>query len=153
MRVSPPRSHPVRNFRLGTAAAFLLGLGFITACQTRQEAIQHHEDNLAAAGFIIKPANTPERQAMLQRLPAHKFVQRVKGDDVHFVYADPTGCNCLYVGNQQAYDQYKRDRQQKHLADEQQLNADEYADSAWDWGSWGPWGPGYGFGHGGGLGW
>ena len=52
--------------------------------------------------------------AKLQTL--HQFVQRVKGDTVHYVYADPLVCGCLYVGTQQAYDQYKRDQQQKNLA-------------------------------------
>ncbi len=103
---------------------------------------------MAAAGFIIRPANTPERKAMLAKLPANRFVQRVKGDDVHYVYADPLVCGCLYVGSQQAYSRYKQHEQQQHLADEQQMTAETYADAAWNWGAWGPWGPGYGFGYG-----
>jgi len=42
------------------------------------------EDNLAAAGFIVKPANTLERQQMLHRLPPHTFVQRANGDVIHY---------------------------------------------------------------------
>lgn len=143
----------VVNFRIGSAVALLLGLGMLSACQTQQEAVTQREDNLAAAGFVVRPANTPERQAMLKRLPAHKFVQRVKGDDVTYVYADPLVCNCLYVGSQQAYGQFKRDQQQRHLADEQQMTAQMYSDPAWNWNAWGPWGPGYGFGYGPGMGW
>jgi hypothetical protein len=132
----------------------VLVVSLIAGCQTRQQAVVQHEDNLAAAGFIVRPANTPERQAMLARLPAHKFVQRVNGDQVHYVYADPLVCGCLYVGSQQAYNQYKRDQQQKRLADEQQMNADAYNDAAWNWGAWGPWGPEYGFAYGPGrMGW
>ncbi len=138
--------------RLGRTAALCLTLGLI-ACQSPQQRIEHHEDNLAAAGFVVRPANTPERQAMLARLPPHKFVQRVNGDVVHYVYADPSVCNCLYVGTQQAYNQYKRDQQQKQLADEQQMNADMYSDAAWNWNAWGPWGPSYGFRYGPGIGW
>ena len=138
--------------RLGRTAALCLTLGLI-ACQSPQQRIEHHEDNLAAAGFVVRPANTPERQAMLARLPPHKFVQRVNGDVVHYVYADPSVCNCLYVGTQQAYNQYKRDQQQKRLADEQQMNADMYSDAAWNWNAWGPWGPSYGFRYGPGIGW
>lgn len=148
-RPRPP--HLVRHG--GVALLLLLSLGFVAACQTPQQRIEHHEDNLAAAGFIVRPANTPERQAMLQRLPPHKFVQRVNGDTVHYVYADPQVCGCLYVGTQQAYNQYKRDQQQKNLADEQQMNADAYTDAAWSWNAWGPWGPQYGFVHGPGVGW
>ncbi len=131
------------------ATIALLAMGSLSGCMTPQERVSAREDNLAAAGFIVRPANTPERQAMLKRLPPHKFVMRTKGDVVHYVYADPLVCGCLYVGTQQAYNQYKRDQQQKNLADEQQMAAEDYSDPAWSWGSWGPMGPGYaGFGYG-----
>jgi hypothetical protein len=142
-----------RAFRLSCIGLFAVGIGALGACQTQQQAVKQHEDNLAAAGFIIRPANTPERKAMLSRLPPNKFVKREKGDTVHYVYADPLVCGCLYVGSQQAYGQYKQDQQQKHLADEQQMTADSYSDAAWNWNEWGPWGPGYGFGYGPGYGW
>jgi hypothetical protein len=144
-----------RHFRYATLVGLVLGMGTLAACQTPQEAVVQHEDNLAAAGFIVRPANTPDRQAMLKRLPPHQFVQRVNGDTVHYVYADPLVCDCLYVGTQQAYNQYKRDQQQKNLADEQQMTAQMYSDPAWSWNAWGPWGPvaPYGFVYGPGVGW
>src|SRR5277367_4421732 len=150
-----PRSTQHRNFKIGTVLGLLLSIGPLAACQTQQQIISAHEDNLAAAGFIVRPANTPERQAMLKRLPPHQFVQRVNGDTVHYVYADPLVCGCLYVGTQQAYNQYKRDQQQKNLADEQQMTAQSYSDAAWNWNAWGPWGPAvpYGFVYGPGVGW
>jgi hypothetical protein len=144
---------PRRHFRLGAVTVFLTVIATLAACQTPQQVVVQHEDNLAAAGFIIRLANTPERKAMLSRLPPNKFVKREKGDTVHYVYADPLVCGCLYVGSQQAYGQYKQDQQQKHLADEQQMTADSYSDAAWNWNAWGPWGPGYGFGYGVGYGW
>jgi hypothetical protein len=145
--------HKLRNATLG---GLLLGLGALAACQTQQQIVTQHEDNLSAAGFVIRPANTPERQDMLHRLPAHQFVQRINGNTVHYVYADPLVCGCLYVGTQQAYNQYKLHQQQQHLADEQQMTAQTYADPAWNWGAWGPWGPGagpYGFVYGPVIGW
>jgi hypothetical protein len=136
-------------------ASVLLVLGALAACQTQQQMVTQREDNLSAAGFIVKPANTPERQAMLNRLPPHKFVQRVSGDTVHYVYADPLVCGCLYVGTQQAYNQFKLHEQQQNLADEQAMTAQSYADPAWSWGAWGPWGPGlpYGFVYSSTIGW
>lgn len=131
-----------------TTTLFLTAFGILSACQTPQQKVSEKEDNLAAAGFIIRPANTPERRAMLIKLPPNRFVQRVKGDDVHYVYADPLVCGCLYVGSQQAYSQYKQHEQQQRLADEQQMTAQSYSDAAWNWGAWGPWGPEYGFGYG-----
>ncbi len=138
---------------VGASAALALAVGALTACETPQQRVTEHEDNLAAAGFIVRPANTPERQAMLKRLPPNRFVMRTKGDVVHYVYADPLVCGCLYVGSQQAYSQYKRHQQEQNLADQQQMTAEVYSDPAWSWNAWGPWGPGYGFGYGPGFGW
>ena len=140
-----------RLVRYFTAIALLLTIQGLTGC--RNQFIQEKEDSLAAAGFILRPANSPERIAMLKRLPPNRFLRREHGDTVHYVYADPIVCSCLYVGTQQAYAQYLRDRQQKEIADQQQLAAQEYSDAAWNWGAWGPWGPGYGFGYPGGFGW
>ena len=119
----------------------LLVVGALGACETQQQAIAQHEDKLAAAGFVIKPANTPERQAMLARLPAHRFVVRQNSDTIHYVYADPLVCDCLYVGTQQAYDHYKANQLAQQIADEQLMTAQTYSDAAWSWPAWGPWGP------------
>lgn len=122
-----------------------IGVGVLSGCVSTQEAVQRHEDHLIAAGFIERPANTPKRQDMLKRLPPNRFVKRVHGDDVHYVYADPIVCDCLYVGTQQAYSKYMDYLQQKDLADEQAATAQMYTDPTWDWGMWGPWGPRFGF--------
>jgi hypothetical protein len=126
----------------------LLMAAALSGCQTEQQRVEQREDLLSAAGFIVKPANTPERKAMLARLPPHKFVTRQNGDTIHYVYADPLVCGCLYVGTQQAYNQYKANQLAQNLADEQQMTAQMYSDAAWNWDAWGPWvGPGYpGFG-------
>jgi hypothetical protein len=137
----------------GVTAIFLICFSLLSGCETAQERVEHHEDNLAAAGFIVRPANTPAREAMLKRLPPDKFVRRVKGDTVDYVYADPLVCNCLYVGTQQAYNQYKLHQQQQNLADEQQMTAETYADDTWDWGAWGPWPGAYGLRYGDAFGW
>lgn len=129
----------------------LLAVPVVLAGCSTAAAVQHKEDNLAAAGFVDRPANTAARQAMLARLPSHQFVRRVRGDAVSYVYADPTGCNCLYVGNQQAYGRYQRQQQRQNIADQNALAAAEYSDPAWNWGAWGGFGPGFGYGPG--FGW
>jgi hypothetical protein len=132
------------------ALCSVLMVAALGGCETQQAALAARENRLSAAGFIIRPANTPERQAMLARLPADRFLLREHGDNVHYVFADPTVCGCLYVGSQQAYNQYRANELAQHLADEQQLTAQSYSDDAWTWNAWGPvypgWGPGYGLG-------
>ena len=131
----------------------LLSLLGLASCATPQQVVTRNEDNLAAAGFIVQPSNTPERQAMLNRLPPHRFIVRTRGNTVTYVYADPLVCDCLYVGSQQAYSQYRLHIQQQQLADEQEMTAQTYSDTAWNWGAWGPWGPGYVMEYGPGYGW
>jgi len=97
--------------------------------------VQSKEDMMAAAGFTVVPANTPQRQASMRRLPPHKFVQQARNNAMIYTYADPTICNCLYVGNQAAYDRYRAEVFQKNLADEQQMTAQM---NEMNWDGWGP---------------
>ena len=127
--------------RCAALLKIILAFSILGACETTPPDYGASEDQLAAAGFLMKPANTPERQTMLGRLPAHQFLVRQSDGTTHYVYADPLVCDCLYVGTQQAYDQYRANRLAQHLADERQLAAITYADAAWSWGAWGPWEP------------
>ena len=131
--------------KAGFKASFLVLALALAGCASPQELINRQEDELAAAGFEQRPANNPDREAMLKRLPPNQFVRRVDGDQVTYVYGDPVVCNCLYVGTQQAYGQYMRYVQAKRLVDEQRSAAMMYSDPAWNWGAWGPWGPRFGF--------
>jgi hypothetical protein len=142
-----------RGARTATLIVSLVGIAGLSGCVSTRQMVSQNEDNLAAAGFIIRPANTPERQTMLNKLPPHTFVKRIHDDIVHYVYADPLVCDCLYVGTQHAYSQYQRYLQQKNLVDEQETTAQMYSDPTWNWGAWGPWGGAYGPYFGGGFGW
>jgi hypothetical protein len=122
------------------AFALILSVGALSACQLQQQAVIQNENDLSAAGFIVRLANTPERQAMLNRLPANQFVQRVNGGVTHYIYADPVACTCLYIGSEQAYDQYRSNQQLDYIG-EQKVAAQLYYDAAWNWDAWGPWGP------------
>ncbi|HSV22424.1 MAG TPA: hypothetical protein VLJ17_05275, partial [Xanthobacteraceae bacterium] len=49
----------------------------------------------------------PEKSAILRSLPPDKLVTRTKNGQLYYVYADPAGCNCAYVGTPQAYAAYQ----------------------------------------------
>lgn len=138
--------------RVALSVALIFATGIAATSCTTTDTINTKEDNLAAAGFILRPANTAKRKSMLASLPPNKFFKSVHGDDVKYVYADPIVCKCLYVGTQQAYGQYQQAAQQEKIANRRMLAAELYSDDDWDWNAWGPWGPGYG-GFGPGLGW
>jgi hypothetical protein len=120
--------------RFGSTLATFTMVVAVSACASQ---VQNKEDMLAAAGFTLVPANTPQRQASLTALPPHKFSRQVRNNNVVYTYADPTICNCLYVGNQAAYGRYRADVFQKQIADERQMTAQMYQMD------WGPWGPGW----------
>jgi hypothetical protein len=103
---------------------------------------------LAAAGFKMLPADTPERQAQLAILPPHQLlVQHLNaaGNDTDgYVYADRDFCHCLYVGNANAFQAFQQMAFQKRLADERLQAAEMEENAAFNWSMWAPgdWGPG-----------
>ena len=120
-----------------TSSAILAACLAVAACATPQQRAERRENLLAAAGFTVQPANTPQRIASLRSLPPNKVVQRTRGDTVRYLYADPLVCACLYVGDQAAYSRYRQDVFQRRLADEQAMTA-QMNQTAWDDGPWGP---------------
>jgi len=94
------------------------------------------EQLLAAAGFKMKLADTPERLAHLKTLAQLKVVPHDRNGKMYYVYADAAYCQCLYAGNQEAYQRYENLAVKQNIA---QMNEA----ASMDWGMWGPWGPGW----------
>ena len=112
------------------AVLVLLILVSATGCTTLPAGeMPATEQLLTAAGFQTQVADTPEQIAELQSLPARHLVRRSQNGAVSYVFADPLGCHCLYVGGDGEYRKYQRLR----LRDEDSMNC-------WGW----PWCTGYG---------
>jgi hypothetical protein len=62
---------------------------------------------LISSGFNPIAATTPEMVARLNSFPANQFLLRSKGGRPYYVYADPSGCGCAYVGTVAAMDKYR----------------------------------------------
>jgi hypothetical protein len=63
---------------------------------------------LSAAGFQQKLADTPEKMAHLQTMPQQDVTGHKDGDKPRYVYADATYCQCLYIGDEAAYQRYRQ---------------------------------------------
>jgi hypothetical protein len=113
-----------------------VGFVLLAGCVTPQQQAAQKEDLLAAAGFQVRPADSPHRVAAMKRLPPNKFVTKVVNGNPVYLYADPLVCNCVYFGTQQNWDVYKQEMFQKQLANEAQMTA-ILNQEAWDWGPWG----------------
>jgi hypothetical protein len=118
--------------------AAAIGLALSGCTYFRKEDADQTESTLAAAGFQMKPADTPKRQAGLASFPVRKIVSRVREGKVTYFYADPDFCKCLYFGNQDQYARYKQLAIQQEIAQEQVDAAEMNEDAAMDWGMWGP---------------
>ena len=112
----------------GIMAILLAGCAAIE----RQDA-EGTEQLLSAAGFNIKPADTPEKLASLQVMKQHKVVRReLSNGQLRFLYADAAVCRCLYVGDAQAYQQYQKlALQQEDALMDQQAALDNSLDNWW----------------------
>jgi hypothetical protein len=120
----------------------LVALGLsVTGCATiRAHQTAETEQILAAAGFQVKLADTPEKLAHLQTLTPRKVVREVRDGQPQYVYADPETCKCVYVGDEQRYQKFQELSLQKKIADEQMSEALANWDASMGWEGWGRWG-------------
>jgi len=95
------------------------------------------EKLLAASGFKMKLADTPEKLANITAMTQRKVVPHSKNGAVYYAYADAEFCKCIYLGSELNYQEYERIAIEKNIA---RMNED----AALNWGAWGGWrGDGY----------
>src|SRR2546426_1064127 len=113
--------NPRRILSVGLAVAVML-----TGCAAIQRSeARSTEQLLAAAGFVMRPADTAERQQRLAAMPPYRLVSPTKDGKVLYTYADPGTCKCLYVGGSKEYSEYQRLRVQRQIAADQAWAAQE----------------------------
>ncbi|CAI8854698.1 MULTISPECIES: hypothetical protein [Methylococcus] len=110
----------------------------LAACASLEEKVQDTEQLLAAAGFKINYAQTAEQQANVKGMTQYKLVAHPKGDKVMYIYADANICQCIYVGDADAYARFQKLAVEKEIADEQRQAAETNLDATMNWGMWGP---------------
>jgi hypothetical protein len=123
---------PVRVAALLIGTALMLG-----ACAVvDQSEIQSMERMLAAAGFQMQFAKTPDQLAKITALPQRTLTRtHGPGGETRLVYADATDCKCLYVGTEAAYARYRALGVQQEISEQKEMLSLD-----WDaWGGWGPW--------------
>ena len=65
------------------------------------------EAMLAAAQFTMKKADTPVKLAKLKALTQNKIMVHTKNGKNFYVYADAAQCQCVYIGNEASYQNYR----------------------------------------------
>ena len=119
-------------YRNVVVLALIIALPLAGCAAIERREARDKEQLLAAAGFQVKPADTPTRLADLKTMPPRQLVARSKDGNFVYTYADPDYCQCLYVGGPTEYAAYQRQAVKKEIAEEQQ-------EAAMDWDMWAPW--------------
>ena len=115
---------------------------FLAACAGIQnQNAMDLERLLAASGFKMKLADTPEKLTALKGLPQRKLVPQQHDGKLYFYYADATSCECMYVGSEESYQQFQKLAAQRKMAQDYRWAAQANMDARMNFGMWGPWGP------------
>jgi hypothetical protein len=128
-----------RPARILLAAAFTAAsLSGFSGCAAirNQEAIKT-ERVLAAAGFQMKLADSPEKLAHLATLPQRNLAPRQKDGETWYVYADASACKCLYAGPEEAYQRYQKLALQQRISRQNEQAAEMNEDASMNWRVWG----------------
>lgn len=121
-------------------------LGLVLLCggcgAMQRQKTREAESTLSAAGFKMKPADTPEKLAQLTAKPQLKLKPLQHHGKLYYAYVDADGCRCSYIGDQSAYQNYQSLMQQKQRAQADQESAEVNEDAAIveDDGMWESWG-------------
>ena len=84
---------------------------------TPEQKATQMEPMLSAAGFVMLPADTPQRQQQIANLPPLEVSYYVgRTGKLHYWMADPQYCKCMYLGSEQAYQRYEQMQLQQNWA-------------------------------------
>ena len=111
-------------------AVQLLGLTLLMtpSCAAAQnQQTEQVEIQLSNAGFEARDADDSEAGAWLSTLtPLQLGPVKTADGTVRYVYADPEGCGCVYVGDKAAYEIYQARQQTRR--ESQNADAEEEAE-------------------------
>ena len=130
-----------RNIAKWMVVVACFGLIFSGCAAIQNQNAMDTERVLAAAGFQMRMADTPEKLTHLKTLTQRNLVAHTYQDKLYYIYADAAYCQCIYVGNEKAYQRYQNLAIKKQIADDQRMAAQMNENASMNWGLWGPWGP------------
>ncbi|GAA4486225.1 hypothetical protein [Gluconacetobacter asukensis] len=140
-RLPDIRQHALRVGAVAVASAGLVG------CLSPAKPYLDTGRRLADAGFVAHKADTTARYAMMNTLPPGELTYRPSSVGPVYLYADPIGCGCVYMGSATAYSYYvslvaagKNKRTSPSAVSEiPAMAAENRRDTAlWDWSAWSP---------------
>jgi hypothetical protein len=113
-------------------SAFILALiTFFSACaETAIQRANRIEPMLSAAGFRMYPADTPARMAELKSLTPLKMRYYPYKGKLHYWFADPNVCHCIYIGNAEDYQKFEQLKLEEEMVQRQEAAAEMNQEAA-----------------------
>jgi hypothetical protein len=112
---------------------FVLAAGCLKS--PNQKAIDT-ERLLAASGFKMRLADTPEKLTHIKALSQRQILAHRSKGKLLYVYVDAEHCQCVYAGSQEAYRRYQNLALDRQLAAEDRLDASRDKPREMDWDEW-----------------
>ena len=104
----PSRPRIGKAFGAVAAVALLLCASLLAALEMPSKPfLDKNSFYLSSAGFRVQVANDEAGRKALHALPPHRFVIHRTGNAVRYLYAEPNHCVCIFIGNEEAYLNYK----------------------------------------------
>ena len=73
------------------------------------------DEMLVRAGFQLHTADTPKKLDFLKSLPQNELVHKTYNEKMFYFYVDGSSCQCLYVGNEQAYQRFRQSVKEEQM--------------------------------------
>lgn len=73
------------------------------------------DEMLVRAGFKLHTADTPKKLDFLKSLPQNELVHKTYNEKMFYFYVDGSSCQCLYVGDEQAYQRFKQSVKEEQM--------------------------------------
>jgi len=109
--LSMTSAQPVRSRVIGIlpALALFLCTSLLIALEAPSKPfLDKNSFYLSSAGFRVQVANDAAGKNAMNALPPHRFVvHRYGNNQVRYLYAEPNHCVCIFIGTQEAYQNYR----------------------------------------------
>lgn len=116
------------------AVVFVIALALAGCATVEKDTAMDTERLLAASGFQMRLADTPQKLDKIKTMTQKKLIRHQRNGTSDYIYADATGCKCLYAGTEKAFNKFKNLAAERLSADA--ANARD-EDVKIDWDVWG----------------
>ena len=105
-----------KKYTLISASLVMLIVAFLMGCAgTGKMSPFQMDEMLVRAGFKLHTADTPKKLDFLKSLPQNELVHKTYNEKMFYFYVDGSSCQCLYVGNEQAYQRFRQSVKEEQM--------------------------------------